>query len=143
MPHYITFTLNDLHLRLSVKHKTYIQIVQIVITSFSVLKLKNVIMFISCKTVLYITNYSNINEGRTVKIYLGLHSLLLLSCLSTGLCLESLFPPFPSAALAGRFNDYFSIHASTPAESPHSVKLMSCKNSISSPPQCSFLSIFC
>lgn len=64
-----------------------------------------------------------------------------------GICLKSLFPPFLSAALADRLIDLlFSpwlVPDSTPADSPHSVKLMSCKNSINAPPQCSFFPIFC
>lgn len=58
------------------------------------------------------------------------------------LALNPSFIPPPRAELAGSCNDYFSGHGSyqadTPAVSSHSVKLMSCKNSINAPPQCSF-----
>lgn len=67
---------------------------------------------------------------------------------SPAYCILALNSPSPSprAELAGRCDDYLSVRSSyltdTPAVSPHSVKLMSCKNSINAPPQCSFLLYF-
>lgn len=57
-----------------------------------------------------------------------------------GFALNLSFLPFKG--WSSRSNDYFSTHGLylpyIPVMSPHSLKLMSCKNSINMPPQCSF-----